>query len=160
MWSNCKQKFTTTTQFHNNSKAIDAPKYTVFFAPCGTKSVERLRVHIRQNKTFTIIIYDSKVKLYLQPQPNLDLSFQITYIKRDEGFESDGESTTTTASSGSQVIRAGDNVDGGTTAGVDIKIIKDHVRAHVHPYLSCVVFFCKIGRKVLLLRMAKGWPHW
>ena len=51
-------------------------------------------------------------------------ALQITYIKKDEGFESDGESSTTTLGS----VKVGvDSVDNAATAGVDIKIIKDHV---------------------------------
>ena len=53
--------------------------------------------------------------------------FQITYIKKDEGFESDGESSsTTTTSSNTPIVGGGDSVDK-SAAGVEIKIIKDHV---------------------------------
>jgi hypothetical protein len=61
---------------------------------------------------------------------DFDVKFQITYIKRDEGFESDGESssTTTTSSSSTPVVGNGNDCVDNSAAGVEIKIIKDHVR--------------------------------
>ncbi len=53
-------------------------------------------------------------------------SLAVTYIRRDEGFESDGESTK--SSSTEEVNNAnGVSKGNGSAAGIDEKIIKDHV---------------------------------
>lgn len=84
------------------------------------------KLNSRLKSTSSHLLHNGKSVAHLSEDFRCNLEFcdrslNITYIKRDEGFESDGESSTTTNGERTQ-----DNVDG-TNGGVEIKIIKDHV---------------------------------